>query len=1456
MNYRYVIALKLFKFLVVGGLALSLSACNISASLLDVSYKSQIETRIDSETTPTHVNDSNQGNFPISGQCPSDATEVILETPVTATFPCVNGDFNGIVDVSALPEGEYTFTLRPDTGESKTWMVVKDITPPVVKLDSLVSFINLANASAFPVSGTCSESGQFVFITSGLLRVPVLCSSGSFSGSLNLMALSEGAVSLTAVHADAAGNETSDSASTQKDTIRPGLAVLTNLPASPSPHISLNSVVSGTDVTEYAYKVGVVSGVSCADTSSGYSSFREVSINLITDISSLPDTSLKLCVWTQDTAGNRQLASDIYEFTWNKDTTIALAIISVFDPVGNISNVAVDRKVSVGGVNITSYKAVVLHNYSDCSSADFSGATETPNTSDFAFSINSDGTYLVCVIGKNIAGFWQPTNAATASGLLTIDRVSPSLTLSSTALGTFNTSTLNVTATFSESVTGFVASDISVTNGTVSGFSGSGSMYTFTVTPTTQGLVTVAIAAGVATDAAGNDNTVATNLSRTFDSVSPGVTLSGGSANTNGAFTATLTFSEVVSGVELSDFAVTNAILTSLSGGPSVYTVTATPVVEGAVSLQYQVGKAQDAGGNSNTASNTLSSTYDSIAPTASLSSIAGDPFKSSSFDVTTTFSESVTGFAAGDITVTNGTVSGFSGSGTTYTFTVTPTAQGLVTVAVNAGVATDAAGNGNTAATNLTRTYDSVQPSLSLSSASGDPFNTSNFSVTATFSESVTGFAAGDISVTNGTVSAFSGSGTTYTFTVTPTAQGLVTVAVGAGAAADAAGNGNTAATSLTRTYDSVQPSLALSSASGDPFNAANFSVTATFSESVTGFVAGDISVTNGTVSGFSGSGTTYTFTVTPTAQGLVTVAVGVGVATDVAGNGNTAATNLERTYDSVGPTITGLSDDPTWVTSKTWAWGCSESCTYRYLVDTNAATSPTGIYGSTTTTTQNSATGTYYLHVEAQDVAGNTSVLHVSAKIDNTAPVSPTAVVDQNYSSSLTNTPVITFTAGSDAHSGIARHEARIVRVSDSAEISPWASFTSGGTISGLTLATHTIYRAEVRAIDNVGNISSVVQGDGWVADATAPTAPTGLATGVVPSNLTSSPPLSWTASTDVGGSGVVYYEVTVMRSSDNVVMKDWAVLASGGTMTGLSLALNTSYYFKVRAYDNVGNRSEESVISSWISMNDPCPTNYILVPALAGYTTQDFCVAKYEMKDIGGVATSQAAFPPWENIPRGSLPTTVGGAWKACRDLGANYDLISNAQWQTIARNIEMVPSNWSSGIVGTGSLNRGHSDGAPAFPRAADVDDNNACANTDQTCSSTVWDSQRRTHKLSNGKVIWDFAGNAWEWVSDNNSTNFGAEAFMSQVTTASHTTVGSGTLNGAAKQIFGSEGNYVSLGTSEYGGLGYGSIADTTGAVFRGGCWIDDVGAGVFAVYLRIGPSAASTDYGFRCVFVP
>ncbi len=88
-----------------------------------------------------------------------------------------------------------------------------------------------------------------------------------------------------------------------------------------------------------------------------------------------------------------------------------------------------------------------------------------------------------------------------------------------------------------------------------------------------------------------------------------------------------------------------------------------------------------------------------------------------------------------------------------------------------------------------------------STAGASGGSTSTSPIPFTITFSESVTGFVAGDLSVGNATISGFSGSGTTYTFNATPTASGAVTINIAANVAQDAAGNGNTASATYTLT-------------------------------------------------------------------------------------------------------------------------------------------------------------------------------------------------------------------------------------------------------------------------------------------------------------------------------------------------------------------------------------------------------------------------------------------------------------------------------------------------------------------------------------------------------------------------------------------------------------------------------------------------------------------------------
>jgi hypothetical protein len=176
---------------------------------------------------------------------------------------------------------------------------------------------------------------------------------------------------------------------------------------------------------------------------------------------------------------------------------------------------------------------------------------------------------------------------------------------------------------------------------------------------------------------------------------------------------------------------------------------------------------------------------------------------------VTATLSESSTDFTETDLTPTNAAVSNFAGSGTSYSFTLTPSASGAFSVAVAGGTFTDSAGNANTASNTLSRTADLVRPSVTLSSSAPNPTTTSPIPVTVSFSEAVTQFTSSDITVNGATVSGFSGSGANYSFNLVPTRDGVITAEVQSDVCLDAAGNTNTASAQLARTYN-IPPIIA----------------------------------------------------------------------------------------------------------------------------------------------------------------------------------------------------------------------------------------------------------------------------------------------------------------------------------------------------------------------------------------------------------------------------------------------------------------------------------------------------------------------------------------------------------------------------------------------------------------------------------------------------------------------
>jgi Bacterial Ig-like domain len=129
--------------------------------------------------------------------------------------------------------------------------------------------------------------------------------------------------------------------------------------------------------------------------------------------------------------------------------------------------------------------------------------------------------------------------------------------------------------------------------------------------------------------------------------------------------------------------------------------------------------------------------------------------------------------------------------------------------VDIAAGVAGNATTTPNAEAAQLSRTYDTVAPTVSITSAEADPTRNAAIAVTITTSESTTTLTADDLEIFNGSISGFSGSGTSYAVTFVPAVQGAAGFEIAAGAFTDAAGNGNTGPTSFSRTYDSIPPPI-----------------------------------------------------------------------------------------------------------------------------------------------------------------------------------------------------------------------------------------------------------------------------------------------------------------------------------------------------------------------------------------------------------------------------------------------------------------------------------------------------------------------------------------------------------------------------------------------------------------------------------------------------------------------
>ena len=410
---------------------------------------------------------------------------------------------------------------------------------------------------------------------------------------------------------------------------------------------------------------------------------------------------------------------------------------------------------------------------------------------------------------------------------------------------------------------------------------------------------------------------------------------------------------------------------------------------------------------------------------------------------------------------------------------------------------------------------------------------------------------------------------------------------------------------------YDTTAPTISSVTAVAGSYKASeNIDFTVTFSEAVTAntttgddrsYLSIDVGTSIDQQKAYyqSGSGTTalvYRYTVASSDTDSDGVAMdanlnvgGTGsTLKDAAGNAATLTVAAETfstvLVDTTNPTVTISADSGNDFNSATFTWVCanSEICQYRYAINTSSThTFNTEVWGSTATVTQSTGSDTYYLHVQAQDAAGNTALATPeSFTLNNTTPAAPTLALKTPTSSpGNSSTPIFTASNVADTY--------KVELFSDNTcSTSVSSEATATGTTVDVTANAQTAnttvnyYAKATHPTSNLTACSS--SGVSYEYDSTAPTQPT-----IAIHNDNRSPSNS-VARPKFTVSGLVVADngaVTLHKGSDctgTAISTSMNVSSTSHDITATSDMSQGANAIRAKATDDAGNSSCSDAVS----------------------------------------------------------------------------------------------------------------------------------------------------------------------------------------------------------------------------------------------------------------------------------